>query len=170
VLAEQLANTVLDFVRQHPNWALCVVFVLAFAEFVPFVWVSLVAIGPLVGAAHPLLFWAAVLTATVGAALSDWFLYWLGHRFHEQVQTMWPLKNHPGALHSGRTFFKRWGMWAIFVGRFAGPFRASVPIVAGVSEMPIVPFQLANWASALAWGLILLSPGALGAYWFMQSA
>jgi len=165
----ELANTVLDFVREHPNWAAFVVFALAFAEFLPFVWVLLVGIGPIIGAADPLLAWTAVATATVGAALSDWLLYWVGHHYHETVQTMWPLKNHPQALQNGRAFFGRWGMWAIFIGRFAGPLRASVPIVAGVAEMKSLPFQLANWSSAFLWGLILLLPGALGVQWFMRS-
>jgi membrane protein DedA with SNARE-associated domain len=45
-------------------------------------------------------------------------------------------------------FFKRWGAWAIVIGRFLGPLRASVPIVAGITEMPQVRFQIANWTSA----------------------
>ena len=56
-----LANTVLDFVRQHPNWAAFVVFAMAFGESLPLVslifpfWAALVGIGALVSAADPLI-------------------------------------------------------------------------------------------------------------------
>lgn len=159
---EAVAEAALHWISLNREWAAVATFVLAFAEFIPFVWVLLVAIGPLVGAGDPGSVWIAITSATAGAALSDWALYWLGHRYHERVQHMWPLRTHPNALNNGRAFFRRWGIWAIFIGRFAGPLRASVPIAAGVAEMPIVPFQIANWLSALCWGAILILPGAWG--------
>jgi len=75
---------------------------------------------------------------------------------------MWPLKNHPKLIENGRMFFKRWGVWAIVFGRFSGPLRASVPIVAGTIEMPWLRFQIANWGSAFLWAYALLAPGSAG--------
>ena len=40
-----------------------------------------------------------------------------------------------------------------------GPLRASVPIVAGITQMPWLRFQIANWSSAFLWAFVLLSPG-----------
>ena len=74
--------------------------------------------------------------AAIGAALGDWLSYWLGYHYHEQIQAMWPLKDYPKLLENGHKFFRRWGVWAIVIGRFSGPLRASVPIVAGITEMP----------------------------------
>jgi membrane protein DedA with SNARE-associated domain len=51
---------------------------------------------------------------------------------------------------------KRWGMLAIFIGRFFGPLRASVPLVAGIFEMPYWRFQFANFTSAFLWAGVLL--------------
>jgi membrane protein DedA with SNARE-associated domain len=48
---------------------------------------------------------------------------------------------------------------AIFIGRFFGPLRASVPLVAGIFAMPFWPFQAANFASAFVWAAMLLTIG-----------
>ena len=71
----------------------------------------------------------------------------LFRRFEEQIEK---------ALH----LFHNWGTWAIFIGRFMGPFRATVPLVAGMSELEFWPFMVANAASAVIWAYVLLAPGA----------
>jgi membrane protein DedA with SNARE-associated domain len=48
------------------------------------------------------------------------------------------------------------------VGRFLGPLRASVPLVAGILAMPYGPFQLANFASAFVWAGVPLTMGNVG--------
>jgi membrane protein DedA with SNARE-associated domain len=169
----EFTNTVLDFVRQHPNWAAFIVFGLAFGESLAFVslilpfWAMLVAIGTIIGAADPLIFWTIVTAAAVGAALGDWLSYWLGYHYHEQIARMWPLKNHPKLIETGQKFFRKWGAWAIVLARFSGPLRASVPIVAGITQMPTLWFQLANWSSAFLWAFVLLSPGTFGMKWWL---
>src|SRR5216684_1845979 len=49
-----------------------------------------------------------------------------------------------------------WGVLSIFIGRFFGPLRASVPLAAGIFEMPYWRFQFANFVSALVWSAALL--------------
>ena len=66
-------------------------------------------------------------------------------------------------LGKALAFFSSWGVWAIFLGRFLGPFRATVPIVAGISQMKFWPFQIANVSSAIVWSASLLALGAMGA-------
>ncbi len=63
-------------------------------------------------------------------------------------------------VERGEEFFKRWGVWSIFIGRFFGPLRAVIPLIAGTFEMPWLPFQIANWTSAFVWAFVLLAPGA----------
>jgi membrane protein DedA with SNARE-associated domain len=170
----KLTDTVLEFVRQHPNGAAFVVFTLAFGESLPFVslilpfWVMLVGVGTLIGAANPVIFGTIVTAAATGAALGDWLSYWLGYHCREDVQRMWPLKNYPKLLDRGRAFFNRWGAWAIVLARFSGPLRASVPIVAGIAGMPLLTFQIANWLSAVLWAFALLAPGTWGGKWLLQ--
>ena len=63
-------------------------------------------------------------------------------------------------VERGERFFDRLGPWAVFVGRFFGPARAVVPLIAGIFAMPAILFQSANVASALVWAFALLAPGA----------
>ena len=81
---------------------------------------------------------------------------------------MWPLSRYPNLLPKGHEFFEKWGVWAIVIGRFSGPLRASVPIVAGVTQMPQIKFQIANWSSAFLWAFVLLSPGTYGMKWWLN--
>jgi membrane protein DedA with SNARE-associated domain len=168
-------GVIVDFVREHPNWTAAIVCALAFGEslafvslILPFWGIMVFGIGPLLAAVDALRFSAIIAAAAIGAALGDWLSYWIGYHYHERVQGVWPLKSHPRLLEQGRAFFKRWGVWAIILGRFSGPLRASVPIVAGSVEMPWLKFQLANWSSAFVWSAALLSPGTLAGKWLLE--
>ena len=57
------------------------------------------------------------------------------------------------------SFVRRWGLAAVFIGRFFGPLRASVPLAAGIFHMPYWHFQLANFTSAFLWAGVLLGIG-----------
>ena len=46
------------------------------------------------------------------------------------------------------------------IGRFIGPARAVVPLIAGIFGVKRLPFQIANVTSALAWSFLMLAPGA----------
>ena len=69
---------------------------------------------------------------------------------------MWPLSRHPELVPRGEAFVRKWGIAAIFIGRFFGPLRAVVPLVAGIFEMPYWRFQIANVVSAFIWAGVLL--------------
>jgi membrane protein DedA with SNARE-associated domain len=162
---EAAAASIIDFVREHKSWTAPIVFILAFGESMAFVslvlpfWGILVAIGTIIGAAGGFNFWLILVAAAVGAALGDWLSYWLGYHYHEAIGKMWPLNKYPELLPRGHAFFDKWGPWAVVLGRFSGPLRASVPIVAGAVKMEPLTFQIANWASAFAWAFVLLFIG-----------
>jgi membrane protein DedA with SNARE-associated domain len=52
-------------------------------------------------------------------------------------------------------------VFGVFLGRFTGPLRAIVPLEAGIGAMPLIPFQIANLASAVIWAVGLLGPGVM---------
>ena len=85
--------------------------------------------------------------------------YWFGYRYKEHVAELWPLSRYPEILPRGEEFVKKWGVPSIFIGRFFGPLRASVPLAAGIFEMSYWPFQIANFISALVWSAALLLVG-----------
>ena len=97
-------------------------------------------------------FWPVWVAASLGAALGDWLSYWIGRKLEYRVQHIWPLSQYPDLIPKGEEFIHRWGALGIFIGRFSGPLRASVPLVAGIFEMPFWRFQFANFVSAFVWG------------------
>ena len=161
------AQPVIEVVRAHENWAAPIVFALAFSESLVFLsllvpaWAALVGIGALIGITG-IDFWAIWIAAAVGAALGDWISYWIGRTFKSSIAGLWPLSRHPDLLPRGEQFIQRWGVAAIFIGRFFGPLRASVPTVAGILNMAWWSFQFANFTSAFVWAAVLLAPGTLG--------
>src|SRR6201987_5960491 len=98
-------------------------------------WGALVALGAYT-VASGLSFWPRCIAGGIGAALGDWVSYWFGYRYKEHVAQMWPLSRYPEILPRGEAFVRRWGVPSIFIGRFFGPLRASVPLAAGIFEMP----------------------------------
>ena len=158
---EDFAHALADFVRDHQAWAAPIVLLLAFGESLAFIsllipaWGALVAIGALIGASG-ISFWPVWIAGGIGAALGDWVSYWFGYKYKEHVAQMWPLSRYPEILPRGEAFVKKWGVPSIFIGRFFGPLRASVPLAAGIFEMPYWSFQVANFVSALVWAAALL--------------
>jgi membrane protein DedA with SNARE-associated domain len=164
---EEYAKLLVDFVREHQAWAAPIVFALAFAESLAFIsllvpaWGALVLIGGIIQAGG-LSFWPIWVAGSVGAALGDWLSYWIGQKLEHRVQHIWPLSKHPELIPKGEAFIKKWGVLGIFIARFSGPLRASVPLVAGIFEMPYWRFQVANFVSAFIWAASLLLLGDVG--------
>jgi membrane protein DedA with SNARE-associated domain len=158
---ELYAQMVIDFVRVHHMWAAPIVFALAFGESLAFIsllipaWAALIGIGALISASG-IPFWPVWIAGALGAALGDWVSYWFGYTFKERIAEIWPLSRHPDLLPRGHDFMETWGVPGIFIGRFFGPLRASVPLIAGIVEMPYWKFQLANFTSAFVWSFVLL--------------
>ncbi len=159
-----IVQDTVDFVRTNQAWAVPVVFALAFGESLAFIsllipaWGALVAIGALIGSSG-IKFWPIWVSASLGAAFGDWLSYWIGLKLEHTVAHVWPLSRHPDLIPRGEVFMKKWGIPGIFIGRFFGPLRASVPLIAGIFEMPFWRFQLANFSSAFVWAAVLLTIG-----------
>lgn len=162
---EDIVRGVVDFTRQHADWAPFIVGALAFLEslavisfFVP-AWGMLIAIGVLMGTTD-LTFWPIWLGGVVGAVLGDWLSYWVGQKLEDRAHHTWPLSKYPGEVARAEAFLTRWGPWAVFFGRFLGPLRAFVPLAAGIFRVPPFLFQMANVSSAMVWAFVLLAPGS----------
>jgi membrane protein DedA with SNARE-associated domain len=157
-------HQIIEFVREHGQWAPPIVFALAFAESLAFIslvvpaWAALVAMGALIKSGG-ISFWPVWIAASIGAACGDWLSYWIGLKLERGVAHVWPLSRHPDLIPTGEAFVKKWGILGIFIGRFFGPLRASVPLVAGIFEMPYWRFQFANFFSAFVWAAVLLTLG-----------
>jgi membrane protein DedA with SNARE-associated domain len=159
-----MTQPIVEFARAHEAWAAPIVGALAFGESLAFIsllipaWTVLLALGALIGKSG-LSFWPIWVAGAVGAALGDWLSYWVGVKLGPAVAHVWPLSRNPGLIPRGERFVAKWGVLAIFIGRFFGPLRASVPLAAGIFLMPYWRFQAVNFISAFVWVAILLTLG-----------
>ncbi|SHF46343.1 undecaprenyl-diphosphatase [Modicisalibacter ilicicola DSM 19980] len=108
-----------------------------------------------------------VLTcAFLGAVIGDGLSFMLGHTQRQRIPSLWPFRQHPEWLARGARFFKRYGVLSVLVGRFVGPVRPVVPMIAGMMRMPRSHFLWSNLGSALLWAPAYLLPGyLLGKTW-----
>ena len=106
---------------------------------------------------------AVMLAASAGAALGFLATYaagrWLGPGFVHR----WPLKHYRRAVARSRLLFRRYASVAVFLCRFFGPLRTTVPLLAGITGMNQHRFHVANIASALLWAPALMAPGWIAA-------
>lgn len=156
------------FIETHAHWAGPVVFAICFLESLALVsaivpaTVLLIGIGSLATAGVLDLFTLSAWGA-IGAGLGFWASYEGGKRYARQIEALPWLARRPELLAKGHGFFERWGAMAIFVGRFVGPARVVVPMMAGTMGVEGRRFHLANWASAVVWAPMLLAPTTIAA-------
>ncbi|MBK5206283.1 MAG: bifunctional DedA family/phosphatase PAP2 family protein, partial [Polaromonas sp.] len=159
-------QSLIDALSLHPALALAAVFAAALLEAVAVIGTVIpgssvvFAAGMLIGL-QVLDPWWAALAAITGATLGDGLSYWLGRHYHERLLNLWPFKSYPALFERGQAYFTRNGGKSVFLGRFLGPVRAIVPVVAGMSDMPVLRFMVVNVLSAIAWAGAHLLPGAL---------
>jgi membrane protein DedA with SNARE-associated domain len=150
----------------HPHWALFITFLISFAESLAIIGslvpgsITMTAIGILAGSGV-LRLDLTYLAATLGAIAGDSGSYALGYTFSDRLHNLWPFKHYPQWLHVGRDYFERHGAISVLVGRFVGPMRSIIPVIAGMMHMPQWRFLVANVLSAIAWSLLYITPGVL---------
>ncbi|MDP1574297.1 MAG: LssY C-terminal domain-containing protein [Coxiellaceae bacterium] len=164
--SHHLFQIILAYLHQNPQMGIWFAFAIAFSESLPIIGtiipgsITMTIVGVLMGSGGlPLL--PTLLVASVAAFLGDCIGYSLGFYYNERLRTMWPFKNHLKWLTMGETFFKKHGGKSIIVGRFFGPARSTVPMVAGLLKLSWLRFIFAAIPSALMWATIYLIPGVL---------
>lgn len=156
----------INWMTQHAVWFNIFIFIIAMSESLLVVglivpgFLLMVGFGALIATGH-LDFWPTTLIATAGAISGDGISYWLGQRYKQQLQCMWPLSRYPSLIKQGTQFFEKHGKKSVVLGRFFGPLRAIVPTIAGISNMPAKQFYVSNIISAMIWAPLYLLPGIL---------
>ncbi len=164
--AAALLESVSQWIASHPGWAGWLVFLIALGEslavvglFVPGA-VLMFVVGALVGGGMMEL-WPTLAWAAAGAVAGDGISYWLGRHYHQRLRSVWPFSRHPALIDKGEAFFQRHGGKGVLFGRFVGPVRPIIPVVAGMMDMPAWRFALINLFSALLWAPAYILPGVV---------
>ena len=156
----------LTFIQHHPNLGFLFAFIISFSESLPIIGtivpgsVTMTAVGTLIGTST-LPFYTTIGWAIIGAFAGDYIGYFVGYRYHDKLRLYWPFKKHPQILDKGEEFFKRHGGKSIVIGRFFGPLRSAVPLVAGCLQFTKLRFIVAALPSAILWALLYTTPGIL---------
>lgn len=156
----------LDYFSANPEWAIAIIFLIAFGEallivglFVPST-VVLVGAGMLVGSGH-LPFWPVILATAIGAILGDQVSYWAGRFFGEHLKEMWPLNRYRQLVARGEDFVRNHGGKSIAIGRFVPGVKSVVPGVVGMLGMNQLYFVFVNFTSGIVWAVAHILPGML---------
>lgn len=98
--------------------------------------------------------WVGV-AATTGAIIGDTIGYTIGRRFgmtlFEKLGRRFPRHFGPGHVALAKQLFARWGVWAVFFGRFIALLRILAGPLAGALRMRYPYFLVANAAGAVCW-------------------
>ncbi len=156
----------LDWLKENPQWLLWALGITAFAESLALVGIVLPGVVMLFGIALlagtsdiPLL--TVLIWGALGAVVGDNTSYLLGRYCHGPIIGMKLFRQNPQWIDNGEAFFEKHGIISVVIGRFVGPIRPVLPLVAGMMEMPAWRFFTVNLLSALAWAPVYLLPGYL---------
>lgn len=101
----------------------------------------------------------------IGAFIGDYISYWLGIYYKDSIRSFRIMKKYVHWLDYGEKFVAKHGVASIIIGRFFGPMRSMVPLVAGVLAMSRTKFILGALPSVILWAFLYLTPGIiLGAF------
>ncbi|BBX69509.1 DedA family protein [Mycolicibacterium psychrotolerans] len=93
--------------------------------------------------------------AATGAIVGDTIGYSIGRRFgmslFERLGNRFPKHFGPGHVALAKGLFERWGVWAVFFGRFIALLRIFAGPLAGAMRMRYPRFLAANAGGAVVW-------------------
>ncbi len=159
-------QTLTQFFETHPHSAGIFVYFICFLEalavigaFIPGT-IAMPAIGFLIGLAV-IPAGSTVMWAILGALTGDILSYFIGVYFQDRIHRIWPFTRWPTLLERSEKFFHKHGGKSVFIGRFVGPMRAMIPMIAGMFKMSVIRFLFVALLSALLWVISYMIPGAL---------
>lgn len=134
--------------------------------------IALVTAALVAASGHANVWWVAA-TASAGAIAGDSLGYLIGRRGGRAllVRLGRRFPNHLGPRHlaSAERAFDRWGVWAIFFGRFVALLRIAAGPLAGALRVPYRRFLIANASGGLLWAggtaLAVYSVGRVAERW-----
>lgn len=160
----QWLDSITGWLTLNPQWLAAAVFIVACVE--------CLAIAGLIVPGTVLLFAIAVLAGNGALSLSETLLlgflgglvgdgvsYFLGRHFHQNIRRLPGLRHHPEWMNGAETYFHKYGIASLLVGRFIGPLRPMLPMVAGMCDMPFPRFALVSILAAAGWTVAYLLPG-----------
>ncbi|PMZ95238.1 MULTISPECIES: bifunctional DedA family/phosphatase PAP2 family protein [unclassified Pseudomonas] len=160
----QWLDSLTTWLGANPQWLGLAIFLVACVE--------CLAIAGIIVPGTVLLFAVAVLAGSgtfslgetlllgfLGGMLGDAISYAIGKYFHQNIRRLPLLRSHPEWIGSAEAYFQRYGIASLLVGRFIGPLRPMLPMVAGMFDMPLPRFIAVSLVAGAGWSVAYLLPG-----------
>lgn len=163
-----------QLLTEYQAYALLILFLLVFAESVAVLGLLvpgtalMFSFGVLIGA-EQMGFWTACLVATVAGLVGDSLSYLAGRKFRPQLESWNWLSRQQKELDKISSALENNVWLAIVAGRFIGPSRPLLPLLAGMLKLsPSRYFPAATLACAL-WPIAYFLPGIMaGVAWQLK--
>jgi membrane protein DedA with SNARE-associated domain/membrane-associated phospholipid phosphatase len=158
------------YFQHHAHMGLAFAFIVAFLESLPIIGtvvpgaITMTLVGWMIGSGFvpPIL---TLTLASLGALTGDYISFSIGKAQHGRINQLWPFNRFPKILTKSLDFFESHGGKSILIGRFVGPARSTVPLVAGLLKMSWLRFTIAVIPTAMLWAVVYALPGIiLGAF------
>lgn len=160
----QWLDSLTAWLGAHPQWLGLAIFIIACVE--------CLAIAGIIVPGTVLLFAVAVLAGSgalslgetlllgfLGGLLGDALSYGVGKYFHQNIRRLPLLRSHPQWIGGAEAYFQRYGIASLLVGRFIGPLRPMLPMVAGMFDMLLPRFIAVSLVAGAGWSVAYLLPG-----------
>jgi len=160
----ELFQQLLHWVQIHPLWSGIIIFLVAMTESMAIIGLIVPGVAIMFGigaliSAGAIEFWSAFTWAVAGAVAGDVSSFLIGFHYRERITNMWPFTRYQESLEQGQAFFTKYGGKSVAFGRFFGPVRAVVPLIAGTMGMQPWRFAVASILSSFVWAPAYLAPG-----------
>ncbi|MCK9535005.1 MAG: bifunctional DedA family/phosphatase PAP2 family protein [Pseudomonas sp.] len=157
-------QTILLWSSSSPYWLGSAIFITAFLECLALVGIVLPGVVLMFGLAviaggSSLELTTVLLLAWLGGLCGDFISYALGYRLKNKVPQLPLLRSHRHWLINAELHFQRYGVLSLLLGRFIGPLRPILPLVAGMLAMPFIRFAAVSVFAAAGWAIAYLMPG-----------
>ncbi|MEV7234181.1 DedA family protein [Streptomyces sp. NPDC051020] len=114
--------------------------------------------------------------ATAGAVIGDSIGYAIGHKggrpLLARLGGKFPKHFGVDQIATAERSFQKWGMWAVFFGRFVALLRIFAGPLAGVLRMPYWKFLIANVLGGIVWAggttAVVYSVGVVAEAWLKR--
>lgn len=104
---------------------------------------------------------STLISIFIGAFIGDYVSYIVGKKYkHTIVSHSVVQPYHHWILHA-EAFMRKHGVLSIIIGRFVGPMRSIIPMIAGITHMHQTLFILAIIPTIILWSIVYLAPGFL---------
>lgn len=159
-------NLITQWVTDYTVWSGAIIFLVAMIESLAIIGIVvpgvaiMFAIGTLISNGTLDMF-STILLAAAGASIGDGLSFALGKHYKERIYSVSWFEKRPHVLNKGHAFFEKYGIFSILIGRFVGPIRAVIPLIAGILNMPLKQYIPINMIASILWAPAYLFPGLL---------